>query len=59
MKGRSLGCLMVADYSGMELRIFASLARCFKMIEIHKSGKDFHSVVAIMSMTHKIGRAHV
>lgn len=45
--------LIVMDYSGMELRIFASASRCMPMIQIHKSGKDFHSCVSIMSMTHK------
>lgn len=52
-KNKPLGGLISIDYSGMELRIFASLAKCYPMIEIHKSSKDFHSVVAIMSMTHK------
>ena len=47
------GVLLSADYSGMELRVFASLARCKAMIDIHKSGKDFHSCVAIKAMTHK------
>jgi len=47
------GVLLSADQSGMELRVFASLARCMPMIEIHKSGKDFHSCIAIRSMTHK------
>jgi DNA polymerase-1 len=47
------GALVAADYSGMELRVFASLANCQPMIDIIKSGKDFHSVVAIMAMTHK------
>jgi DNA polymerase-1 len=47
------GCLMVLDYSGMELRVFASLANCKRMIQIHKSGRDFHSMVAIMAQEHK------
>jgi DNA polymerase-1 len=42
------GCLLAADYSGMELRVFASLARCDAMIEIHKSGRDFHTMVGSM-----------
>lgn len=54
INGRNLysdGVLMSVDYSGMELRVFASLANCLPMIEIHKSGADFHSMVAIMAMT--------
>jgi uracil-DNA glycosylase family 4 len=51
--GKSYGKLVSVDYSGMELRIFASLAKCKPMIKIHESGKDFHSCVAIMSMTHR------
>jgi DNA polymerase I len=47
------GCLEAFDYSGMELRIFASMARCQGMIDIHKSGLDFHSMVAIMSTERK------
>lgn len=47
------GCLLSVDYSGMELRCFASLAGCVKMLEILHSGKDIHSMVAITSMTHK------
>jgi len=47
------GVVMSADYSGMELRVFASLSKCMPMIDIHKSGKDFHSCVAIRAITHK------
>lgn len=47
------GCLLALDYSGMELRVFASLANCGGMIDIHKSGLDFHSMVAIMSLEGK------
>lgn len=42
------GCLMSVDYSGMELRVFASLANCKPMLDIHRSGADFHSMVASM-----------
>jgi DNA polymerase-1 len=42
------GCIMSIDYSGMELRVFASLARCDAMLEIHKSGADFHRMVGHM-----------
>jgi len=42
------GALMSADYSGMELRVFASLANCTPMLEIHESGVDFHTMVASM-----------
>lgn len=45
------GVVMSVDYSGMELRVFASLAKCDSMIAIHESGADFHSMVAIMSTT--------
>jgi len=45
------GALVAADYSGMELRVFSALSHCQPMIEIHKSGKDFHSCVAIMALT--------
>lgn len=45
------GRVVSIDYSGMELRVFASLARCYPMIEIHQSGKDFHTMVATM-VTH-------
>lgn len=40
------GALVAADYSGMELRVFASLAKCQAMIDIHESGLDFHTMVA-------------
>jgi uracil-DNA glycosylase family 4 len=43
------GGLMDVDYSGMELRVFASLANCAPMLEIHRSGLDFHSMVALMA----------
>ena len=42
------GCVMSVDYSGMELRVFASLAKCEPMLEIHRSGEDFHTMVASM-----------
>ena len=42
------GCLLCVDYSGMELRVFASLAKCGPMLDIHKSGQDFHSMVGSM-----------
>jgi DNA polymerase I len=45
------GCKLVGlDYSGMELRVFASLAKCYTMVDIHRSGLDFHSMVAALSM---------
>lgn len=44
------GLLMSLDYSGMELRVFASLAKCKAMIDIHKSGQDFHRMVAALSL---------
>jgi len=47
------GVTLSADYSGAELRVFASLSRCKPMIDIHKSGKDFHSCIAIMTMEGK------
>jgi len=42
------GGIMSIDYSGMELRVFASLARCEPMLEIHRSGADFHRMVGSM-----------
>lgn len=42
------GWFVQVDYSGMELRVFASLARCESMIEIHRSGRDFHTMVGSM-----------
>jgi len=42
------GLLVSIDYAGMELRVFASLADCEPMLEIHRSGADFHSMVASM-----------
>jgi DNA polymerase-1 len=47
------GVVMSSDFSGMELRVFASLANCQPMIDIHKSGKDFHSCVALRAITGK------
>lgn len=47
------GVIMSADFSGMELRTFASLAKCVNMIDIFKIGKDVHSVVSVMSMKGK------
>lgn len=40
--------LISIDYSGMELRVFASLANCEPMLKIHESGMDFHSMVGIL-----------
>lgn len=42
------GVLMSADYAGMELRVFASLADCKAMLDVHKGGEDFHKMVASM-----------
>lgn len=48
------GALLMADFSGMELRVFASLSKCYPMIDIFKVDKDVHSCVAIMAMTGKL-----
>jgi DNA polymerase-1 len=40
------GVILTADQSGMELRTFAALSKCESMLEIHRSGKDFHKMVA-------------
>ncbi len=40
------GIIMSADYVGMELRVYASLANCREMLEIHRSGRDFHRMIA-------------
>lgn len=42
------GCLLSIDYSGIELRVFASLAKCQAMIKVHASGRDFHTAVGAM-----------
>ena len=42
------GVIMSVDYSGMELRCFASLAVCEPMLEIHRSDKDFHTMIGVM-----------
>jgi uracil-DNA glycosylase family 4 len=42
------GYIMCVDYAGMELRVFASLAGCQAMLDIHASGADFHSMVGSM-----------
>jgi uracil-DNA glycosylase family 4 len=42
------GVIIILDQSGMELRIFAALSHCEPMLEIHKSGRDFHKMVASM-----------
>lgn len=47
------GVIMSVDYSGMELRCFASLAKCEPMLKIHRSGRDFHAAVAVLAMTRK------
>lgn len=40
------GLILSADYSGMELRVYASIAECEIMLDIHKSGRDFHKMIA-------------
>lgn len=42
------GCIMSIDYAGMELRVFASLAGCEAMLDIHRAGLDFHRMVGSM-----------
>ena len=44
------GGLIVADYAGMELRVFASIAKCEPMLAIHRSGLDFHKMVAALCL---------
>ncbi len=39
------GCILAADYSGMELRTKAAIADCHGMKEAFASGKDVHSIV--------------
>lgn len=41
------GFLVSLDYSGMELRVFASESECEAMMKIHRSKLDFHSVIGI------------
>lgn len=40
------GFIISVDYAGMELRVFASLAKCEEMLDIHRGGWDFHSMIA-------------
>lgn len=40
-----LGQLMVADYSGMELRTMAAVADCRGMKDVFRGGQDLHSIV--------------
>lgn len=47
------GVVVSIDYSGMELRVFSSMAKCTNMLKIFDIGKDVHSMVAIMSTTRK------
>jgi len=47
------GALVSADFSGMELRVFASISNCLNMLDILASGLDVHSMVAIMSIEGK------
>ena len=42
------GVIMSVDYSGMELRCYASLAECEPMLEIHRSDRDFHTMIGSM-----------
>lgn len=39
------GCLLVADYSGMELRTMAAISHCKGMAEVFARGEDLHSIV--------------
>ncbi|MDO8490130.1 MAG: DNA polymerase I [bacterium] len=59
------GCtLLSADYSQIELRIVASLAKDIKMIEAFKKGDDIHTITAALiqgvkpeEVTHEMRRA--
>jgi len=51
-----LTCLIVADYSQLELRILAHLANCQPMIDAFVAGGDFHSRTA-MSMFPNVRKA--
>jgi len=42
------GCILVADFSGMELRTMASISQCIGMIEAFSSGVEIHSYVTEM-----------
>jgi uracil-DNA glycosylase family 4 len=42
------GLIVSIDYSGAELRVFACIANVPGMLDIHKSGKDFHTMVSTM-----------
>ena len=43
------GGLMSADYSGMELRIMASVSKCINMLQAFFDEKDVHSMVALFA----------
>jgi DNA polymerase-1 len=43
------GALVAADFSGIELRVFASIANCETMLKIIESGLDTHKMVAAVS----------
>jgi len=39
------GAIISIDYSGMELRVFASVTDCETMLDIHRGGWDFHKMI--------------
>ena len=41
---------IVADYGQLELRLLAHITNCKSMIEAFKSGGDFHSRTAVVSI---------
>jgi uracil-DNA glycosylase family 4 len=51
------GCLLMADYSGMELRVMASVAGIKGMIEVFKRGGDVHRYVS--SLIYKIPEEYI
>lgn len=40
------GIFLSLDYSQLEVRMMASLAKCYAMLDILESGEDFHTMVA-------------
>src|SRR3954471_24433485 len=49
--GKGFECLLTADYSQIEMRIMAHLSEDALLIEAFKSGRDFHSFVALRAFS--------
>jgi len=49
------GCILAVDYSGMELRVMASVSECAGMIDALNDGEDLHSYVT--ELLHNVKRS--